>query len=67
MWYWGTHGMQHVGKVIIVGGEPRSVRRLGFTPASTLQDALEMASDVVGRDATITHLHNPPIVMADVT
>ena len=43
------------------------MRRLGFTPASTLQDALEMATDVVGRHATITHLHNPPIVMADVT
>jgi hypothetical protein len=67
MWYWGSHALQHVGKVIIVGGEPRAVRRLGFTPASTLNDALEMASDVVGRDATITHLHNPPIVMADVT
>ena len=25
-----------------------------------------MAEDVVGRDATITHLHNPPLVMADV-
>jgi len=67
MWYWGAHALQHVGKVIIVGGEPRSVRRLGFTPASTLNDALEMAADVVGRDATITHLHNPPIVMADVS
>jgi hypothetical protein len=53
--------------VIVVGGEPRAVRRLGFMPASTLSDALEMASDVVGRDATITHLHNPPILMADVT
>src|SRR5690554_96625 len=67
MWYWGSHGLQHVGKVIIVGGDPRAVRRLGFSPASTLQDALEMASDVVGRDATITHLHNPPLVMADVS
>ena len=67
MWYWGSHALQHLGKVIIVGGEARSVRRLGFTPASTLNDALEMASDVVGRHATITHLHNPPIVMADVT
>ena len=37
MWYWGCHGLAHLGKVIIVGGEPRSVRRLGFTPASTLQ------------------------------
>ena len=26
MWYWGCHGMAHVGKVIVVGGEPRSVR-----------------------------------------
>ena len=67
MWYWGCHGMAHAGKVIVVGGEPRSVRRLGFSVASTLQDALEMAEDVVGRQATITHLHNPPLVMADVT
>jgi lactate racemase len=67
MWYWGSHGLKHCGRVIIVGGDPRAVRRLGFMPASTLDDALEMASDVVGRDATITHLHAPPIFMADVT
>jgi hypothetical protein len=67
MWYWGSHAMSHLGRVIIVGGEPRSARRLGFQPASTFQDALEMASDVVGRDATITHLKNPPILMADVS
>ena len=67
MWYWGAHAMDHLGRVIIVGGDQRAVRRLGFVPASTLQDALEMASDVVGRDATITHLHNPPILMADVS
>jgi hypothetical protein len=67
MWYWGAHALQHLGRVIVVGGDPRAVRRLGFTPASTLDDALEIASDVVGRDATITHVHNPPILMADVT
>jgi hypothetical protein len=67
MWYWGSHALQHLGQVIVVGGDTRAVRRLGFKPASTLQDALEMASDVVGRDATITHLHNPPMLMADVT
>jgi hypothetical protein len=32
-----------------------------------MQDALEIASDVVGPAPTITHLHNPPILMADVT
>jgi lactate racemase-like protein len=67
MWYWACHGMAHTGKVIVVGGEPRAVRRLGFSPASTLQDAFELAEDVVGRDPTVTHLHNPPLVLADVS
>jgi hypothetical protein len=67
MWYWCAHALQHVGQVIVVGGDVRAVRRLGFKAASTLQDALEMASDTVGPDATITHLHNPPILMADVS
>ncbi len=67
MWYWGSHALQWLGQVIVVGGDPRSVRRLGFRPASTMQDALEMANDVVGPRPSITHLHNPPILMADVT
>ncbi|HLH45818.1 MAG TPA: lactate racemase domain-containing protein, partial [Acidimicrobiales bacterium] len=67
MWYWGAHALEHLGRVIIVGGEPRAVRRLGFMPASTLDDALEMATDVVGRDPTITHFHCPPIMLADVS
>jgi hypothetical protein len=66
MWYWGSHALQHLGRVIIVGGDTRAVKRLGFKSASTLQDALEMAEDVVGPDATITHYKNPPLVMADV-
>ncbi len=67
MWYWGSHALSHLGRVIVVGGEPKAVRRLGFHPASTMSDALEMASDVVGRQPTITHLHNPPLFMADVS
>ncbi len=66
MWYWCAHALEHVGKVIIVGGDRAAVRRLGFSPASTLADALEMASDVVGRDPSITHLHVPPLLIADV-
>ncbi|MBA3288355.1 MAG: DUF2088 domain-containing protein [Acidimicrobiia bacterium] len=66
MWYWGAHGRRHCGRVIIVGGDPKAVRRLGFVPASTLDDALEIASDTVGRTPTITHLHAPPILLADV-
>jgi len=66
MWYWCAHALEHVGKVIVVGGDRAAVRRLGFAPASTLADALEMASDVVGRDPTITHMHAPPLMLADV-
>jgi hypothetical protein len=67
MWYWCAHALQHLGAVIIVGGDAKAVRRLGFKPATTLRDALEMAEDVVGRDPSITHLHAPPILLADVT
>ncbi|MBK9178505.1 MAG: DUF2088 domain-containing protein [Acidimicrobiales bacterium] len=66
MWYWGSHALQHLGRVVVVGGDPKAVRRLGFHPATTLDDALEIASDVVGRSPSITHIHNPPLLMADV-
>jgi hypothetical protein len=66
MWYWGSHGLKHVGKVIIVGGDAATVRKLGFTPASTMNDALEIASDTVGRSPTITHVKTPPLLIADV-
>jgi hypothetical protein len=67
MWYWTAHALDHLGGVIIVGGNRRAVRRMGFRAASTFQDALEMAEDVVGRDPSITHLHSPPLLMAEVT
>ncbi len=66
MWYWCAHALEHLGRVIVVGGDRGAVRRLGFSPASTLADALEMATDVVGRDPSITHLHAPPLLIADV-
>jgi len=66
MWYWCAHALQHLGAVIIVGGDRAAVRRMGFKPASSLADALEMAEDVVGRDPSISHLHLPPLLFMDV-
>ncbi|MFZ8998108.1 MAG: lactate racemase domain-containing protein [Ilumatobacteraceae bacterium] len=66
-WYWGAHGQQWAGKVIVVGGDPANVRRLGFTPASTMDDAFEIATDVVGRSPSITHLHVPSVLVAEVS
>ncbi len=66
MWYWCAHTLAHLGRVVVVGGNTAAVRRMGFSPASTLADALEIASDVVGPSPTLTHLHSPPILLADV-
>ncbi len=66
MWYWGAHALQHVGDVVVIGGDPDACRRLGFRRASTLRDALEIAEQTVGRDPTITHFHCPPLFYAEV-
>jgi hypothetical protein len=66
MWYWTAHALDHVDDVIWVGAERRSVERMGFRAASSLRDALEMASSTVGRDPSITYLRNPPHLLADV-
>ena len=66
MWYWAAHAMDHVGDVIWVGGNRKAAARLGFRAATTLQDALEMASGTVGPSPSITYLHNPPHLLAEV-
>jgi lactate racemase len=66
MWYWGAHALEHLGEVIFVGGNRRTTARMGFKAASTLADALEIASHTVGTSPTISYLHAPPLVMADV-
>ncbi|HYA44246.1 MAG TPA: lactate racemase domain-containing protein [Acidimicrobiales bacterium] len=66
MWYWGAHALEYASTTIIVGGDRKAVRRMGFKPATTLSDALEIAEDTVGRDPTITYFHCPPLMLANV-
>jgi lactate racemase len=66
MWYWGAHAMEHLSDVIFVGGNRKTTGRMGFRSATTLADALEMASPVVGTSPSISYLHAPPMVLADV-
>jgi hypothetical protein len=66
MWYWAAHAMDHVDDVVWVGADRRAAARLGFRAASTLADALEMVSGTVGTAPSITYLHNPPHLIADV-
>ncbi|HVB26896.1 MAG TPA: lactate racemase domain-containing protein [Mycobacteriales bacterium] len=66
MWYWAAHALDHLGDVVWVGADRRAVGRMGFRAASTLRDALEMVSGSVGRDPSISYLHAPPHILADV-
>jgi lactate racemase len=66
-WYWAAHALEHLGDVIVVGGEREAVHRLGFKCASTLEDAFEMAEQTVGRWPSVTHLRTPPLLLADVS
>jgi hypothetical protein len=66
MWYWGAHALDHLGEVVWVGADRRTTGRMGFRAASTLGDALEMVSGVVGRSPSITYMHTPPHTLAEV-
>jgi hypothetical protein len=46
--------------------EPEVAERLGWEAADTLDEAIAMATAELGRSATITYLHLPPLVIADV-
>jgi hypothetical protein len=67
MWYWGEPARQHLGRVIAAGcEEPEVAARMGWESADTLDKAIAMATADHGRSATITYLHLPPLVIADV-
>jgi hypothetical protein len=66
MWYWGAHGLDYLGDVIVVGGDPKTCERLGYRAASSFRDALEMAGETVGRSPSISYFHVPPLAIADV-
>ncbi|MEK6677050.1 MAG: lactate racemase domain-containing protein [Planctomycetota bacterium] len=67
MWYWGAHGMAHMGKVIVINPQSElAARRIGFDVAASMDAAISMAKDVVGQNPRIAYLHCPPIAMCAV-
>jgi len=55
-------------KTVIAAGceEPEVAARLGWEAADSLDEAIAMATSEQGRSASITYLHLPPLVIADV-
>jgi hypothetical protein len=66
LWYQIAEARRHLSDVVCVGADRGSVDRLGFRGASTLADALEIVAASVGRTPSITYLHAPPQIVADV-
>ncbi len=70
MWYWGCHGMDHLGRIIAVApNDGDAARRLGFATSTSLPRAIEEAREFLGlpgQQAQITYFHCPPIVMCQV-
>lgn len=56
-WYATARAASHYSCVVWVGASRSSARRMGFRAGSTLDDALEIVSDSIGTDATVTVLH----------
>ncbi len=67
VWAEATAATARLSDVVWVGGDRATVARMGFRAASSLADALEMTAASVGSDPTISYLHSPPRVLAEVT
>jgi hypothetical protein len=67
MWYWGENGRQHAGRVIVAGPENTHVPKiLGYETAPSLSEAIDLARGYMGRNASISLVHTPPILITDV-
>lgn len=66
LWYQLAPATEQAGDVIFVGADRSSAARLGFRAASTLADALEIASATVGRTPRVRYLHTPPALLGAV-
>ncbi|MEZ4219344.1 MAG: lactate racemase domain-containing protein [Polyangiaceae bacterium] len=67
MWYWGENGRQHAGRVIVVGADNEYIPKLlGWETAPTMDEALYRAKNGEAKSLSVSCLHVPPIVMADV-
>ena len=66
LWYQIAEARRQLSDVVCVGADRGSADRLGFRGASTLADALEIVAASVGRTPSISYLHSPPQIVADV-
>ena len=64
--YWAAHALDHLGGVIVVGGDPMTTAKMNLGRAETIAEALEMAEDIVGPEPSTTYMHLPPLFVCEV-
>jgi len=66
-WAWGCPAMKQMSRILVVGArDPKIVEHLGFTPVPTLENALSVAQEGLGKGFSLTHLVVPPIFVTEV-
>lgn len=66
-YYWGTLGIENVGKIIVSGAvDRRPAEALGYLTTQNLDEAINLAKEYLGNNISIAYLALPPIFIADV-
>ncbi|MCI0527825.1 MAG: hypothetical protein L0Y56_10345, partial [Nitrospira sp.] len=67
LWGQGAFPLQHASQVFLAGASDyETAKRLGFEPFVTLEDALEEAENILGKDCSITYQPMPPFYISSV-
>jgi len=66
-YYWGTLGLENVGKIIVSGAvDKRPAEALGYLTTQNLDQAINLAREYLGSNASIAYVALPPIFVTEV-
>lgn len=66
-WYWSSKGINYPKKIIAAGVRDRAVaEKLGLIPAKDITEAIAIAEEIKGKDASLTYHFLTPLSAVDV-
>jgi lactate racemase-like protein len=66
-WYWASKGLNYPQKIIAAGVRDNAVaEKLGLLPAKDLTEAIAIAEEIMGKDASLTYHFLTPMSAVDV-
>lgn len=66
-WYWASKGLNHADRVIVAGvKDPMVAKKMGLTSAKDLTEAIQIAEEIMGKDASISYHYLIPMSAVDV-